>query len=84
MYRALVGLLAVVGTAASGFVAYAHGDLAWLAVGGAATAAGLAAFMAAPIKKILRYSFLYIASYSTAEASALALCCLPRRAGIDA
>ena len=58
MPRTVVGLLAAVGTAASGLIASAHGDLAWVAVGGAAAATGLASFLATPVqKKIFRLPF---------------------------
>jgi hypothetical protein len=54
MLRALVVLLAAVGTATSDLVAYVHGGSAWLAVGGAVTAAGLLAYVTAPPQKNLR------------------------------
>src|SRR5207248_4991436 len=55
MLRTLVGLLAAAGTAASGLIAYAHGNLVWVAVSGAAAATGLAAYGASPPKKILSF-----------------------------
>jgi hypothetical protein len=49
----MVGLLAAVGTALSALVAFVHGDLAWIMIGDAAAATGLAAYLALPkIKKI--------------------------------
>jgi hypothetical protein len=51
MPRALAGLLAAVGAAVARMIELAHGDLAWLAVSGAATAAGVLAYVTAPIKK---------------------------------
>lgn len=51
MPRAMVGLLAAVGTAMSALVAFVHGDLAWVTIGNAAAAAGLASYLALPINK---------------------------------
>jgi hypothetical protein len=47
----MVGLLAAVGTAMSAIVGLVHGDLAWLIVADAATATGLAAYLALPGNK---------------------------------
>jgi hypothetical protein len=50
--RSVVGLLAAVGTAMSVAASSAHSDLFWAAMGAAATAAGLAAYLALlPTKK---------------------------------
>ncbi len=53
MPRSMVGLLAAVGTAMSSLVAFAHGHLIWVTIANAAAATGLAAYAAAPSKKIL-------------------------------
>ena len=53
MPRSMVGLLAAVGTAMSALVGLAHGDLVWAVIADAAAAAGLAAYLALPTKKIL-------------------------------
>jgi hypothetical protein len=49
----MVGLLAAVGAAMSALVAYTHGDLTWITIADAALATGLAAYAAAPSKKML-------------------------------
>ncbi len=54
MPRNMVGLLAAVGSAMSSLIAFAHGDLAWVAIADAAAATGLAAYIAASSKKIKR------------------------------
>ena len=51
MHRGIVGLLAAVGTTMSSLVAFAHGDLVWLAISDAAAATGLAACLALPRNK---------------------------------
>jgi hypothetical protein len=53
MPRSMVGLLAAVGAAMSALVGLSHGDLVWVTVANAATATGLAAYLAiAPQKKL--------------------------------
>ena len=54
MPRSMVGLLAAVGTAMSALVAFVHGAPVVVMIAGAASAAGLVAYLAAgPSKKIL-------------------------------
>ena len=53
MPRAMVGLLAAVGTAMSALVALTHGALTWVIIMNAALATGLAAYLALLKKKIL-------------------------------
>jgi hypothetical protein len=48
MSRSMVGLLAAVGTAMSALVSFAHGGLVWVMIIDAATATGLAAYLASP------------------------------------
>jgi hypothetical protein len=48
MYRVLVGLLAALGVILSALVSYLDPGLAWIAIAAAATATGLAAYLAAP------------------------------------
>jgi hypothetical protein len=54
MFRSMVGLLAAAGVAMSALVAFHHGDSVLVMISGAATATGLAAYLAVPSsKKIL-------------------------------
>lgn len=54
MPRGMVGLLAAVGAAMSALAGLAHGDLVWVIIGNAASATGLAAYLALlPQKKLL-------------------------------
>ena len=54
MFRSMVGLLAAAGAAMSALVAFAHGDSVLSVISGAASATGLAAYLAvSPSKKIL-------------------------------
>ena len=48
MYRVVVGLLAALGVVLSALVAYLDPSLAWVVIVAAATATGLAAYLAAP------------------------------------
>ena len=60
MPRSMVGLLAAVGVAMSALVAFAHGDLIWLTIADAATATGLAAYLALPadpVKKNVKFRY---------------------------
>lgn len=50
MPRIMVALLAAASTAMSVFVGLAHGDIAWIAIADAVAAAGLVAYVTAPIK----------------------------------
>jgi hypothetical protein len=58
MPRRMVGLLAAVGTAASGLIGLVHGGQSWAALGGAAAFAGVLSYVAFPstpaIKKWLQ------------------------------
>ena len=47
----MVGLLAAAGTAMSALATFAHGDLIGIMIVVAATATGLAAYLALPLKK---------------------------------
>lgn len=54
MTRVMVGLLAAVGSLMSAFLALIHGDFIWAIIATAATATGLASYLAiAPSKKNL-------------------------------
>lgn len=54
MFRSMVGLLAAAGVAMSALVAFNHGDSVLVMISGAASATGLAAYLAVPSsKKIL-------------------------------
>ena len=57
MPRSMVGLLAAVGAAMSALVGLVHGDVVMVLITWAATATGLAAYLALPsAKKITYYS----------------------------
>jgi hypothetical protein len=49
MPRSMVGLLAAVGAAMAALAGSAHGDLFWVIVVDAATATGLASYLALPL-----------------------------------
>jgi hypothetical protein len=51
MPRIVVGALAAAGAATSALVGLVHSDIAWSMVLGAATASGLAAYLALPVVK---------------------------------
>jgi hypothetical protein len=48
MPRRMVGLLAAVGTAASGLIGLVHGGQSWAALGGAAALAGVLSYVVFP------------------------------------
>lgn len=51
MLRSMVGLLAAVGAAMSGLLGLIHGDVVWAILVAAASAMGLAAYLALPPSK---------------------------------
>jgi hypothetical protein len=58
MPRSVVGLLAAVGAALFALVGFSHGHLAWVMIGDASVATGLASYLALPsTKKVLDVRF---------------------------